>query len=82
MYKVKMYVTYKDGVFDPAGATTSAGLNSLGYSNVSKVSLGKYLVFNIAEDNEEKAKSQIKEMAEKLLTNPVIEKYTYEMEKI
>lgn len=77
-----MYVTYQDGVFDPAGATTAAGLNALGYNNVSGVSLGKYIVFNIAEDNEEKAKSQVKEMAEKLLTNLVIEKYTYELEKI
>ena len=56
-------------------------LHSLGYTNTSSVAVGKYLNFDIEADNEAKAKEQIKEMAEKLLTNPIIEKYTYELIK-
>ena len=82
MYNVKMYVTYKDGVFDPAGATVGAALESLGYNNTKDISIGKYLTFKVDADNEEQVSSQIDEMAKKLLTNPIIEKYTFEMEKV
>ena len=81
MYKVKMFVSYKDGVFDPAGAAVGTALHSLGYENTADVSIGKYLTFNIEADGEDQVAEQIKEMAKKLLTNPIIEKYTYELEK-
>jgi phosphoribosylformylglycinamidine synthase subunit PurS len=80
MYKVKMFVSYKDGILDPAGQTTGASLKSLGYSNVGEVSVGKYITFNLEAASKEKAESQINEMAKKLLTNPIIEKYSFELE--
>lgn len=81
MYKVKMYVSYKDGIFDPAGSAVQSGLHSLGYSNTNEVSVGKYITFKVDASDEGKAAIQIKEMADKLLTNPIIEKYTYQLEK-
>ena len=81
MYKVKMYVSYKDGVFDPAGSAVQSGLQSLSYSNIKNVSVGKYITFELAVDDEKKAAEQINQMAEKLLTNPIIEKYSYVLEK-
>lgn len=81
MFKVKMYVSYKDGIFDPAGSAVQSGLHSLGYTDASEVSVGKYITFTVNAADENKAAQQIKEMAEKLLTNPIIEKYTYQLEK-
>jgi phosphoribosylformylglycinamidine synthase len=78
-YQVKMYVSYKDGILDPAGQTTASALNSLGYVNVSEVAVGKYITLTLDAPSEEKARAQIKDMADKLLTNPVIEKYSFEL---
>jgi phosphoribosylformylglycinamidine synthase subunit PurS len=78
--KVKMYVSYKDGILDPAGTAAAAALQSLGYTNTSKVSIGKYITFDIDATSKDKAEVQIKEMANKLLTNPIIEKYTFSIE--
>ncbi len=81
MYKVKMYVSYKDGIFDPAGSAVQSGLHSLGYTDAAEVSVGKYITFTVNAGDEAKAGKQIKEMADKLLTNPIIEKYTFELIK-
>ncbi|MDR2431216.1 MAG: phosphoribosylformylglycinamidine synthase subunit PurS [Candidatus Margulisbacteria bacterium] len=77
-YQVKMYVSYKDGILDPVGKTTSSALASLGYANVGEVAVGKYITFELDAPSVEKAEAQIKEMAEKLLTNPIIEQYRFE----
>jgi phosphoribosylformylglycinamidine synthase len=79
-YQVKMYVSYKDGILDPVGKTTASALNSLGYINVGEVAVGKYITFTLEAPSEERARAQIKDMADKLLTNPVIEKYRFELE--
>jgi phosphoribosylformylglycinamidine synthase PurS subunit len=78
-YQVKMFVSYKDGILDPVGQTTGSALQSLGYKNVSEVAVGKYITFNIDTESKERAEVQINEMAKKLLTNPIIEKYTFEL---
>jgi phosphoribosylformylglycinamidine synthase PurS subunit len=78
--KVKMYVSYKDGILDPAGTTTAAALQSLGYTSTANVSIGKYITFDIEASSKEKAEIQIKEMANKILTNPIIEKYSFTIE--
>ncbi|MDR1997865.1 MAG: phosphoribosylformylglycinamidine synthase subunit PurS [Candidatus Margulisbacteria bacterium] len=78
-YQVKMYVSYKDGILDPVGKTTAAALASLGYSNVGALAVGKYITFAIDAPSEDRARAQIKEMADKLLTNPVIEQYRFEL---
>ena len=79
-YQVKMYVSYKDGILDPVGKTTASALNSLGYLNIGAVAVGKYITFTLDAPSEEKARAQIKDMADKLLTNPVIEKYSFKLE--
>jgi phosphoribosylformylglycinamidine synthase len=78
MPKVKVYVTLKPTVLDAQGTTVQGALHSMGYSNVEKVRMGKYLEVDIA-GNAKDIDSQVKEMCDKLLANPVIEKYRYEI---
>jgi phosphoribosylformylglycinamidine synthase len=54
-------------------------LNTLGYSNVEQVRIGKYLELDLSEDGD--VSEQIKEMCDKLLANPIIENYRYEVIK-
>lgn len=80
MAKVKVYVTPKKGILDPQGKTVESALHSLGYKNVANVRIGKYIELEV-EGHGSKIESQVKEMAKKLLSNPIIEDYRFEVEE-
>ncbi|MDQ0215582.1 phosphoribosylformylglycinamidine synthase [Oikeobacillus pervagus] len=80
MYKVKVYVTLRESVLDPQGAAVKGSLHSLGYGTVEEVRIGKYMELFLDEKTENVEKV-VKEMCEKLLANPVIEDYRFEIEE-
>lgn len=82
MFKVKIYITLKEGVADPQGATIKHALDSLGYRGVERVRTGKYLELNLNLENEEELREQIEDMCKKILVNPVIENFEYKVEEI
>ena len=69
---VKVYVTPKNGVLDPQGKAIEQALGDLGFEGVSEVRQGKVIELQLADDTDQE---DIKEMCEKLLSNPVIEDY-------
>ena len=75
----KIYVTLKKGVLDPQGKAVQHSLDSLGYKEVRDVRLGKYMEIKFDDVEGDKANKRIREMCEKLLTNPVIEDYRFEI---
>ena len=81
MAKVKVYVTPKKGILDPQGKAIESALHSLGYKNVSKVRIGKYIELEMPEPINQKPEKQINEMCKKLLANPIIEDYRFEVAK-
>ncbi|MDZ5783303.1 MULTISPECIES: phosphoribosylformylglycinamidine synthase subunit PurS [Marinococcus] len=79
MVNVQVYVTLKEGVLDPQGSTIENALQTMGYHEVASVQTGKYIELEVEEGNNLEAR--IEEMCEKLLSNPVIEDYTYTIGK-
>ncbi len=77
--KTKIYVTHKKGVLDPQGKTVEGALKSLGYKNVFNVHIGKYIELEVEGEDKQKIESQVKEMCDKLLANPIIEQYRFEV---
>ncbi|WP_339217050.1 phosphoribosylformylglycinamidine synthase subunit PurS [Ornithinibacillus sp. FSL M8-0202] len=77
MRKVTVYITLKQGVLDPQGKAIQESLNSLGYKEVEEARVGKYIEMKI-EDGP-KLEDRVKEMCDKLLANPVIEDYHFEI---
>lgn len=75
----KIYVTLKKGVLDPQGKAVQYSLESLGYNEVKDIRLGKYMEVRLDDVHGDKAEARIKEMCEKLLANPVIEDYRFEI---
>jgi phosphoribosylformylglycinamidine synthase len=73
MARYEIYVTYKQGIFDPPGATAERALANLGYEGVDSVKIGKFIRLEGAADLE-----SVTEMCAKLLANPVIEDYRIE----
>jgi phosphoribosylformylglycinamidine synthase len=79
MFLAKVYVTPKPTVNDPQGRTVMAGLKSMGFASVADVREGKYLEIRIDESERARAEAQLKDMCDRLLANPVIEEYRYEL---
>ena len=75
----KIFVSLKDSVLDPQGQAVSHALHALKYDTVQDVRIGKYMEVTLVADDLEQATDMVCGMCEKLLTNPVIEKYTYEL---
>jgi phosphoribosylformylglycinamidine synthase len=79
MPKIKVYVTLKPTLLDSQGRVVQTALGNLGYDNVESVRIGKYIEVEIKE-NGQKLDDQIDEICRKLLANPVIEDYRYEVD--
>ena len=71
----KVEVTLKEAILDPQGAAVENSLHTLGYDNVARVRVGKYLELNLEAENRNEAETQVEEMARRLLSNPVIEDF-------
>ena len=80
---MKAYVTVmlKTTVLDPQGKTIHGALKKMGYKGVAEVRQGK--VFEIGLDSaldKAAAKVEVERMAKEVLTNPVIEEFSYRLE--
>jgi phosphoribosylformylglycinamidine synthase PurS subunit len=78
--KAKIYVTVKQNVLDPQGNAVQGALHTLGFSEVSKVRIGKYMEVDLDTNDRAQAEEQLKVMCEKLLANTVVEDYRFELE--
>ena len=82
MIKAKIFVTLKEGILDPQGRAVQQSLQTLGFSSVEDVRIGKFLEVEVRETEKSVAEFQVKSMCEKLLANPVIENYRYELTEV
>ena len=82
MIKAKIFVTLKEGILDPQGRAVQQSLQTLGFSSVEDVRIGKFLEVEVRETEKSAAEFQVKSMCEKLLANPVIENYRYELTEV
>ncbi|MGK7901265.1 MAG: phosphoribosylformylglycinamidine synthase subunit PurS [Hormoscilla sp.] len=81
-YHARIYVTLRPSVLDPAGVAVSSGLKHLGYDGVARVRIGKYIELNLTAADPEDAKTKLDEMCDRLLANPVIEDYRFEVTEL
>jgi phosphoribosylformylglycinamidine synthase len=79
--RVKIFVSLKHGVLDPQGKAIERSLHALGYSEVYDVRMGKYLELDVEAASRSAAEARVREMCDKLLANPVIEDYRFEIEE-
>ena len=77
--KAKVYVTLKKGVHDPQGEAVLGMLKHLGFNGVEGVRVGKYIELNLNGASKKEAAFQVEAMCKKLLANPIIESYSFEV---
>ncbi|CAA6822759.1 MAG: Phosphoribosylformylglycinamidine synthase, PurS subunit (EC [uncultured Sulfurovum sp.] len=72
-------VFLKEGVLDPQGKAAHHALDSLGFSGVDDVRIGKQIIMKLDMTDKAEAEAKVKEMCETLLANTVIEDYSIEI---
>jgi phosphoribosylformylglycinamidine synthase len=77
--KARVTVTLKQSVLDPQGKAIEGALRSLGVHGVASVRQGKVFDIEIDGDDRAGAEARLKEAADKLLANTVIENYRVEV---
>ncbi len=79
--KAHVYVTLKRTVLDAQGKTIAEALGRMSYRGVNDVRQGKYFVLTLADEIERAdAEAEVDRIAREVLTNPVIEEYSYRLE--
>ncbi len=79
-WQARVEVTLKPVVLDPQGDAVLHGLHQLGFNDVSRVRVGKYLELTLAAATQRDAEDMVKQMCDRLLANPVIESYSFSVE--
>ena len=76
-YKYEVKILYKDNVNDPQGLTITESAIRIGFKGISNIRSGKIFIVEIESDSEVSSKKTIEEISDKLLSNPIIEKFSY-----
>jgi phosphoribosylformylglycinamidine synthase PurS subunit len=82
VYKAIIDVMLRPSVLDPQGVAVKGSLHALGFTAVEEVRIGKKMEMILTTTIREKAEAQVKEIAEKMLSNPVIETFTFILEEV
>lgn len=77
--KIRVLVSFKDSVLDPQGQTVKNALHTLGYDFVQDVRQGKVFELELKDMPREKVEKVLPEIADKVLANPIIEKFDWQI---
>ena len=74
-FTFEVLVSLKPGLLDPQGKAVEGSLPAMGFDNVAAVRVGKHIRLTVDAADENAAIAQVREMATRVLSNPVIEDF-------
>jgi len=77
--KATIYVTLKPEVLDPQGKVIMNALHTLGYNNVTEVRASKMFEVTVKAEKDSDIAKEIDDICDKVLANPNIETYRYDI---
>ena len=75
----KIYISYKDGILDPQGATVKKALKNIGIENIESVRIGKYIEMTFKGISKSDAEKLTEKACSKLLANHNTESFNFEV---
>jgi len=82
MFKATVIIKRRPKILDPQGKAVEQGAKLLGFNNVKKTRIGKYIEFFVDTNDKSLAEKEVKEYSEKFLSNPIMEDYEFILEEI
>ncbi len=80
--KAQVIVSLKKTVLDPQGKAIHRAIESLGFKSVTEVRQGKFFEIHLDDIKDQAAaRSEIERLASEVLTNPIIEEYSFEIKE-
>jgi len=80
-FRANIHITLRKSILDPQGKAVLHALQSLGMTPVQDVRIGKHIELSVDCVNEKEAAAVVEEACRKLLANPVMEDYSFTIEK-
>ena len=81
-YAARIEVMLKPLVNDPQGLAVRDGLHTLGFDGVDAVRVGKHIELTVKAADQAAAEQAVREMCDRLLSNPVIEDFAFEVTEV
>lgn len=69
-------------LLDPQGKAVTQSMHNIGYSSVKNVRIGKHISLEIEADDETQASDKVEEASKKILSNPIMESFTFTLKKL
>jgi phosphoribosylformylglycinamidine synthase len=82
MYLAKITVTLRKSILDPQGKAVEHAIGTMQLGTISGVRMGKYIELNVNAADEHTAHTIVEEVCKKLLANPIMEDYHFELERV
>ena len=79
MYSSRIKITLRKSILDPQGKAVEHSIVSLGCNSIKDTRIGKYIELKLDASSQDEAKRITDEVCKKLLANPVIEDYEFEV---
>ncbi len=74
-FRVSVHIVPRKGLLDPQGKAVTGALQTLGFSGVKDVHVGRHLIIETQATDAKHAEASVREMCGRLLANPVTEDY-------
>lgn len=81
-YSAKIKIMLKKGILDVQGKTVENALNSMEFSNIHNVRIGKFVELTVSAQNKAEAQSIVEQACAKLIANPIIEDYEISLDEV
>ncbi|MCT0226312.1 phosphoribosylformylglycinamidine synthase subunit PurS [Synechococcus sp. CS-1328] len=82
LYSARVQVSLRPSVLDPAGEATRAAAARLGVEGVTRLRIGKAIELELEAPDRATAQAQAELLSDRLLSNPVIENWTLELQEL
>lgn len=82
MFKAKVIIKRKKSILDPQGKAAEHGAVLLGFKNITNVRIDKQVEFLVNVSDLETAKQEVSEFCSKLLSNPSMEDFEINLDKV
>ncbi len=82
MVRSRIHITLRPSILDPQGKAVSHAIGTLGVAGVKSVRMGKYIEVTFDGGDVDAARAATEEICKKLLANPVMEDYRFDVENV
>jgi phosphoribosylformylglycinamidine synthase len=78
-YTAQINVMPLKALLDPQGKAVTHGLKNMGLPEIENVRIGKHITLEVEAETKDVASAKVEEACKKLLSNPIMESFTYEL---